>query len=209
MRDNTDGNGIYRLFCDSFPVRSQTWKNSNPGSLSDLSRPAAENEDSAHQRWRGPLALHKLFSDRTPGALPQAGIVAGRWPFRKYTHPTSKGQRPEPIPDRGKRKGQMHEPIPDRGKQQGPKARTQTGANRKGQRPDLYQTGATPRDKTSTLPKGLKARPISLFQIRLTQSGEILSRVTAGLAQIEGEIDPENWETGNRKLSVPNCQFRM
>ena len=202
MRDNTDGNGIYRLFCDSFPVRSQTWKNSNPGSLSDLSRPAAENEDSAHQRWRGPLALHKLFSDRTPGALPQAGIVAGRWPFRKYTHPTSKGQKH----DSQTRSGPNGKGQTARAKGTNP---YRTGANRKGQRPDLYQTGATPRDKTSTLPKGLKARPISLFQIRLTQSGEILSRVTAGLAQIEGEIDPENWETGNRKLSVPNCQFRM
>ena len=51
--------------------------------------------------------------------------------------------------------------------------------------PLLYQTGATPRDRTTTLPKGLKARPIPPFRITLTQSGEILSRFTDDLARIE------------------------
>ncbi len=35
----------------------------------------------AKQRWGGPLVLPELFSDCFPGALPQAGIVAGLWPF--------------------------------------------------------------------------------------------------------------------------------
>ncbi|MBP9225953.1 MAG: hypothetical protein KBF76_18930, partial [Verrucomicrobiales bacterium] len=58
------------------------------------------------------------------GALPQAGIAAGLWPFREYTTPPARANGPTP-----------------------------------------YQTGATPRDKTSTLPKGLKARPIPPFHI--------------------------------------------
>ena len=41
-----------------------------------------------------------------PGALPQAGIAAGLWPFRKSTHSTGKGQRLDPIPDRGIAPGQ-------------------------------------------------------------------------------------------------------
>ncbi len=77
-----------------------------------------------HQRWRGPLALHQFVFGSLPLALPQPGIAAGRWPFRKYFHLTIKGQRPEPIPDRGNAlrdkvhsmsKGQRPEPISDRG----------------------------------------------------------------------------------------------
>jgi len=32
-------------------------------------------------------------------------MAAGLWPFRKFTHPTSEGQGPDSIPDRGNAPG--------------------------------------------------------------------------------------------------------
>ena len=60
----------------------------------------------------------RYFKISAYGALPQAGIASGLWPFRTYTHPISEGQRPEPIPDRSNAPGMQGPPH-----QQGPKAR--------------------------------------------------------------------------------------
>jgi hypothetical protein len=81
--------------------------------------------------------------------------------------------------------------------QPGPKARPHTGPGqrpgenvrpaKRAEGPTPYQTGATPRGKTSTLPKGPKARPISSFHIKLTQSREIFSPFSTNSAQIESQ----------------------
>nr|MBP9225962.1 hypothetical protein [Verrucomicrobiales bacterium] len=88
-------------------------------------------------------------------------------------------------------KGQRPDSISDRGKWQGPKARLhiRPGQMARAKGPTPYQTGATPREKTSTQPVGLKARPIPLLYIKLTQSGEILFRSIADLAQIERSFE--------------------
>ncbi len=40
----------------------------------------------------------RYFSNRFPGALPQAGIAAGLWPFRKYIQFHQQGPKARPIP---------------------------------------------------------------------------------------------------------------
>ncbi len=133
-------------------------------------------------KWQGPKArLHTR-----PGQMARA---KGPTPYQ--TGANGKGQRPDSIPDRGKWQGQKARLHSRPGKWQGPKARlhTRPGQMARAKGPTPYQTGARPREKTSTQPVGLKARPIPLLYIKLTQSGEILFRSIADLAQIERSFE--------------------
>ncbi len=83
----------------------------------------------------------RYFKISAYGAVPQAGIVAGRWPFGEYPHLTSKGQRPDPY-------------------QIGATPRDHRIPPGKGHRPAPFQIGATPQGTMFTRPKGLQTHPI-------------------------------------------------